>query len=289
MDTEQETTRARRVWQGNEPRGMSDHDERPVVIGLRDVVFRRRGAVILDQVSWTVRAGQRWVVIGPNGAGKTTALRFAGARELPVAGEVTVLGERIGTVDLRVLRQRIGYLSPELLRALRPTMTAIQAVVTGIDATLAHWRQEFDDAQWERAGRRLDAFDCGHLCGHTLDTLSDGERQRVVLARALVAEPELLLLDEPSARLDLLGRERLVETLTKVSGDDDLAAIVIVTHHLEEVPPGFTHALLLAGGRVVAAGTIGATLTDANVSAAFGAPLDVSAHGGRYSARLRGA
>lgn len=277
MDTEQEATD-----------GINDRTS-SAVVDLREVVFRRRGTVILDEVSWTVRRGERWVVIGPNGAGKTTALRFAGARELPVAGEVTVLGDRIGTVDLRVLRQRIGYLSPELVTAIRPTVTALEAVVTGIDATLAHWHQNFGDEHWERARRQLDVFGCGALTDHTMGTLSEGERQRVLLARALVAEPELLLLDEPSARLDLLGRERLVETLTTLSAEGPLEAVVLVTHHLEEVPPGFTHALLLADGRVVAAGPVGTTLTDAHVSAAFGAPLEVSARGGRYGARLRGA
>ena len=256
------------------------------VVEVRHLGFTRSGNIILDDVSWTVRPGERWAILGPNGAGKTTLLRFAGARELPVSGACWVLGDRIGTVDLRTLRTRIGYLSPELAVAIRGRMTVLETVVTGFDATLVRWRQEFTQGQWDEAAERLDALGCGHLGDRTFASLSEGERQRVLLARALVARPELLVLDEPFVRLDLIGRERLVDALAAVTADTRLRAVLMVTHHPEEIPPGFTHALLVSGGRVVAAGPVAATLTDRLVSECFGAPLHVSHRDGRYAARL---
>lgn len=269
---------------GAEPGG---HRPSASVVQARNLGFTRRGTVILDGVTWTVEPGQRWVVVGPNGSGKTTLLRFAGARELPVTGSCHVLGHRIGSVDLRVLRQRIGYLSPEIAVAMAPRMTVLEAVVTGLDATLVRWRQEFSTVQWDAARRQLEAFGCGDLHHRTFATLSEGERQRVLLARALVVEPALLLLDEPSARLDLVGRERLVQALALLEMHGALRAVVMVTHQLEEVPPGFTHALLLSAGRVVAAGPLEEVLIDDHVSTCFDAPLQVDQRDGRYSARLR--
>lgn len=258
------------------------------VLALDSVTLTRSGRAIVGDVSWTVEDGERWVVLGPNGAGKSSLLALASTFELPSRGLVHVLGHRIGRVDVRELRPRIGYASDTLARMLAPEATAQETVVTAKLGALRAWRggpaRVYDDEDHARAAALLEELGVGDLAARTVGQLSQGERQRVQLARTLMAEPELLLLDEPAAGLDLAGRELLVRRLTGLRPGGRLRAVVLVTHHLEEVPPGFTHALLLRAGRVVAAGPLDDVLRDGPVSDCFGLPISVSRRDGRHSA-----
>jgi iron complex transport system ATP-binding protein len=254
---------------------------------LTGVSLRLDGTTVLDDVSWRVRSNERWVVIGANGAGKTSVLRIAALRQHPSAGNVEVLGHRLGRVDVRALRARVAYASPALAAALEPRMTASEVVMTGRHAALAPWWDHYDDADRAAARALLGRFGCGPLADHGFATLSAGERQRVLLARTLVGEPGIVLLDEPTAGLDVGGRERLVADLATVGRDPAAPPVVLVTHHLEEIPPGFTHVLALRGGQVLAAGALDATLTDALCSECFDVAVRVErATDGRYAARL---
>lgn len=254
------------------------------MLSLSGVSFRRDARPILSGIEWTVRPGERWVLLGPNGSGKTTLLRLGSTYELPTRGRVHVLGHRVGGTDLRALRPHVGYVSPALAQQVPVRTTALDAVVTGVDATLRRFRQEYTPDDWRRARDLLVEVGCEHVAGNDFHTLSGGERQRVLLARSRMARPRLLLLDEPSAGLDLGGRELLVAALTRLATDVSVAGVVFVTHHVEEVPPGFTHALLLRDGRCLAAGPIDRVLTADNLSACFGLPVDVERRDGRYLA-----
>jgi iron complex transport system ATP-binding protein len=231
-----------------------------------------------------VQPGERWVIVGPNGAGKTTLLAIAATYLWPTTGSVEVLGDRVGSVDARELRRRIGYVSASLAEVIDETLSALEVVVTARDAALAPWWATFDDADRARAQACLDRMGCGQLAGRAFGTLSSGERQRVQIARTLMGEPEVLLLDEPAAGLDLAAREALVGRLAAMAAGPRPAAIVLVTHHLEEIPPGFRHALLLAEGRVVAGGPLQTSLTGQSLSAAYGVPLRLRRYRDRFSA-----
>ncbi len=257
------------------------------VVQFADVGFVRERRPILTEVTWEVRRGERWIVLGPNGAGKSTLLRLASTYELPSDGRVWVLGRRIGGVDLRAVRPHIGYVSASLARAVAERTTALDAVVTGKDAALRRWRQQYTDEDWERATRLLEELGCGHLVGAWFSTLSEGERQRVQIARSLMGEPQLLLLDEPTAGLDLAGREQLVSALSRLASDFSLRGIVFVTHHVEEIPLGFTHALLLRAGRILEAGPLAKVMTSSRLSACFGLPITLERLEGRYMAVAR--
>jgi iron complex transport system ATP-binding protein len=254
---------------------------------LRGVGVTRDGRDLLDGVDLDVAADDRWVVLGPNGSGKTTLLRIASLALAPTRGLVEVLGARLGTVDVRRLRARIGLASAAVADAVRPTITAEELVVSARSGALEPWWHEAraDDRQLARSW--LDRLDVGHLGDRLFGTLSSGERQRVLVARSLVAGPALLLLDEPTAGLDLGARERLVTGLARLAVDPATPPMVFVTHHVEEIPPGVTSALLLRAGRVVAAGDLAATLTDDALSAVFGLPLRVRHRRGRWSATAR--
>jgi iron complex transport system ATP-binding protein len=238
-------------------------------------------------VDWTVRRGERWAIVGPNGAGKTTLLAIAATYLWPTTGGVEVLGERLGRVDARDLRRRIGYVSASLADRIDERLTALEVVVSARDAALAPWWTTFSEADRDRAFACLERMGCGPLAGRTFGTLSSGERQRVQIARTLMSEPELLLLDEPAAGLDLAVREALVGRLAALAAEPMPAAIVLVTHHLEEIPPGYGHALVLADGRVVAAGPTRAALTSASLSEAYGLALLLRHRAGRFSATAR--
>jgi len=243
------------------------------------------GSRLLHPLDWTVEREERWVLVGPNGAGKTTLLRIAALRQHPSTGTVEVVGETLGRCEVHAVRRRIAYTSAAVVPTLEPRMTAAQVVMTGTHAALAPWWHHYDDGDRARAQGLLERFGCGALADHRLPTLSAGEQQRVLLARALACEPELLLLDEPTAGLDIAGREELVASLTGVATDPTAPPVVMVTHHLEEVAPGFTHALALRAGAVVAAGPIAEVLVDDVLSECYGLPLRVEGDAGRYFAR----
>ncbi len=252
---------------------------------LNDVTVRRSGAPILDAVSLEVKEGERWAVLGPNGAGKSTLVRLLSARMHPSSGSVEIFGERLGRVDVFELRPLIGLASQELADTIPVEETAENVVVTAGYGVVGRWREEYDDLDLDRARTLLAAFGVGDLAQRMFGTLSTGERKRVLAARALMTDPELLLLDEPAAGLDLGGRESLVRTLGRLAKDPATPVTVLVTHHVEEIPPGYTHVALLRDGHVMAAGPIGETLTSQNLTRTFGLPLVVEQRGERFTAR----
>jgi len=256
------------------------------VAELTDVTIRRgQGARLLDGVSLQIDEGERWVVIGPNGAGKTTLLAVLSTGLFPSAGTVSVLGETLGKTDVFGLRPRIGIASPSVGTRIPGHELVRDVVLSAAYAILGRWREPYDDVDVDQANRLLDAWQVGHLATRRFGTLSDGERKRVEIARALMTDPELLLLDEPGAGLDLGGREGLVRSLTDLCLDPSSPTVVLVTHHLEEIPHGVTHALLLSHGRVVAAGPLDETLTGLSLSETYEMPLTLRHDDGRWSAR----
>ena len=255
------------------------------VIALDRVSVIRGGNHLLRGLSWQVELDERWVVLGPNGAGKTTLLNLASARVHPSRGTAHVLGERLGRTDVNELRTRIGLTSAQLAESIPPDERVIDAVVTAAWSVVGRWRESYDPMDETRARTLLNQLGMGLMADRQFGTLSEGERKRVQIARALMTDPELMLLDEPAAGLDLGGREDLVARLAELAEDPDAPALVLVTHHVEEIPPGFTHALLLREGAVVAAGLLGETLTAENLSKTFGMPLVVHRSGDRYTAR----
>jgi iron complex transport system ATP-binding protein len=257
------------------------------VLELADVTIRRGQATLIEEISWTVEEDERWVVLGPNGAGKTTLLQVASAQIHPTSGVVGILGEVLGTVDVFELRPRIGLTSAALAERIPRDERVHDVVVSASYGVIGRWREHYDELDHTRAAQLLTELGAGHLTDRTFGTLSEGERKRVQIARSLMTDPELLLLDEPAAGLDLGGREDLVSTLSVLAMDDLSPATVLVSHHVEEIPPGFTHALLLREGRMVAAGPVEQVLTEEIVSATFGMPLKLGHHDGRWSARRR--
>jgi len=256
-----------------------------VVLDLAGVSVVRDGTPVLDQVDWTVREGERWVVLGPNGAGKTTLLQLAATTLFPTRGTVRVLGERLGAVDVFELRPRIGLSSAALADRIPSGERVLDVVVTASYAVMGRFRERYEAFDEARARRLLARFGVGRLADRRFGTLSEGERKRVQLCRALMPDPELLLLDEPAAGLDLGGREDLVRRLGGLAVDPAAPVLVLVTHHVEEIPPGFTHALLLRRGRVVSAGPVAAALSAATLSETFALPLRLHHDGARWSAR----
>ena len=257
------------------------------VLELAGVTVRRGQATLLDSVDWSVSDDERWVVLGPNGAGKTTLLQVASAQVHPTTGVVGILEEVLGTVDVFELRPRIGLTSAALAERIPRGERVRDVVVSASYGVVGRWREEYDELDHDRAASLLVEVGVAHLADRTFGTLSEGERKRVQVARALMTDPELLLLDEPAAGLDLGGREDLVSTLSVLALDPDSPATVLVSHHVEEIPPGFTHALLLRSGAVVASGPIPEVITEEHLSATFGLPLSLSHEDDRFSARRR--
>lgn len=243
------------------------------------------GTVVLDGVDWEVVTGQRWVVLGPNGSGKTSLALVASAWQQPSTGTVEVLGHRLGRVDVRRLRQRVALATPALARLLRPDLRAVDAVLTGARAALAPWWHTYGDDEREQARTLLADAGLAAAADRPVGALSEGERQQVLLARALMQAPDLVVLDEPAAALDLGARERLLARLAALAADPRTPPIVMVTHRVEEIPAAFTHALLLRGGRVAASGPVADVVAAGPLSACFGLALDVGHEGGRYTAR----
>lgn len=254
----------------------------PAALSLRDVTLVREGRAILDSVTWTVGASERWVVLGRNGCGKSTLMKIASLYLHPSSGEVDVLGETLGRTDVRSLRKRIGVASSGMADQLRSDLIAADVVMTAKNAALETWWHTYDDADRQRARDCLERMEIGRLADRSFATLSSGEKQRVLLARTLMPEPGLLLLDEPTAGLDLAGREDLVRTLGVLAAGVDTPATVLVTHHVEEIPEGFTHVLMLSEGRVLSAGTLDDVLTEANLSQCFEMPLGLERRHGRW-------
>jgi iron complex transport system ATP-binding protein len=268
------------------PRGTAS-DVTDVVVRMADVAVRRGDTTLLSGVDWTVELDERWVVLGPNGAGKTTLLRLAAADLHPTSGTVEILGQRLGRVDVFELRTRIGLSSAALGLRVPADETVRDVVISAGYAVVGRWRERYDPMDAARADELLGALGMRGLGGRRYGTLSEGERKRALIARALMTDPELLLLDEPAAGLDLGGREDLVARLSTLANDAGAPASVLVTHHVEEIPPGYSHGLLLRGGRVVAAGLLDDVLTQENLSSTFGLPLAVQRRRGRYTAWLR--
>jgi iron complex transport system ATP-binding protein len=256
-----------------------------LVIDVAGASVVRGGKFLVRDISWRVELDERWVVLGPNGAGKTTLLNIASARLHPTSGTVHILGERLGRVDVTELRTRIGLSTVSLHDRIPTHETVLDVVVTASYAVVGRFRERYESSDERRARSLLTQLGAGSLLDRAYGTLSEGERKRVQIARALMTDPELLLLDEPAAGLDLGGREDLVRRLTVLAEDPDAPAMVVVTHHVEEIPAGFTHALLLRDGGIVAQGLLRQTITSENLSQAFGLPLQVTYADGRFGAR----
>ena len=257
------------------------------VVRLVGVAVVRDGVALLDDITWSVGQGERWALLGPNGSGKTTLLRVVGAGLWPTRGAVEILGERLGRVDMRELRKRITVVSASVARTLRPAQPALDVVLTGRHAALETWWHEYTDDDRSRASALLTEAGFGGdlFAQRAFGLLSEGERQQVLLARALMGNSELILMDEPAAGLDLGAREGLLARLAALAADSGVPPMILVTHHLEEIPPGVTHAALLRRGRLLVAGPVDDVLTDGSVSDAFGVSVVVEHRDGRWAAR----
>jgi iron complex transport system ATP-binding protein len=254
-------------------------------LALNGVTVRREGVPVLRGIDWRVEVGDRWILLGPNGSGKTTLLQVAAARLWPTAGTVEVMGSRLGEVDVRTLRPRVALVSGAVTRQLRADLPARDVVVSGRHGALETWWNRYTAQDWEKADALLVGGGVGELGDRPFGVISEGERQQVLLARALMGDPELLLLDEPFAGLDLGARERLLVQLSGLAADPANPPIVLVTHHCEEIPLGFTHGGLVCGGALLASGPLPEVVTSARVSQCFGVPVAVGCIDGRWWSR----
>ncbi|HET6361029.1 MAG TPA: ATP-binding cassette domain-containing protein [Gemmatimonadota bacterium] len=267
--------------------GTEDRTASPAAVELRQASVRIEGRNVLGPVDLRVRRGERWVLLGPNGGGKTTLLALAGARRQPSSGRVEVLGAALGRADVRAIHPRISHTSHVLAERMAPGLPVRTVVLTGKRAALSPWFQEFDEEDERRAVTLLDRVGCAHLAARRFDTCSQGERQRVLLARALYPDPELLILDEPASGLDLPAREMLIEALEAVLAEPSAPTTILATHHLEEIPPSSSHAALLRDGLLVGSGAIEGVLTRGSLEACFGIAVDVGRRGARWWAVAR--
>ncbi|AYG83728.1 putative ABC transporter ATP-binding protein YlmA [Streptomyces hundungensis] len=254
------------------------------VLELVDVSVVRDGRALVDDVSWSVKEGERWVILGPNGAGKTTLLNIASSYLFPSTGSARILGEQLGKVDVFELRPRIGMAGVAMADKLPKRQTVLETVLTAAYGMTATWQEQYDAVDEDRARAFLDRLGMTDFLDRKFGTLSEGERKRTLIARAMMTDPELLLLDEPAAGLDLGGREDLVRRLGRLARDPYAPSMVMVTHHVEEIAPGFTHVLMIRQGKVLAAGPMETELTSRNLSLCFGLPLLVEHRGDRYTA-----
>lgn len=255
------------------------------VLDFSNVSVVRGGTRILDQVNWAVQPEERWVILGPNGAGKTTLLQIAAAAMHPTSGVATLLGERLGKSDVFDIKPRIGLASSAMAKRIPADEVVLDVVLTAAYAVTGRWNEVYEEVDVNRARRVLGEWKLSAFEDRRFGTLSDGEQKRVQIARAVMADPEVLLLDEPAASLDLGSREELLQLLGGFASSTESPAMVMVTHHVEEIPPGFTHVLLLADGAVTAAGPISDVLTGENLTTTFGLPIELTSAGGRFAAR----
>jgi iron complex transport system ATP-binding protein len=255
------------------------------VLQLTDVSVVRDGITILDRLTWTVDSSERWVILGPNGAGKTTLLQVAAALMHPSSGKAQILDDTLGRVDVFELRPRIGFASSAMAKRIPASETVLNVVMTAAWSVTGRWNENYEDIDVRRAERVLAEWKLDALAERRFGLLSDGEQKRVQIARAVMTDPELLLLDEPAASLDLGAREELLQLLGGYASADEAPGIVMVTHHVEEIPPGFTHALLLKDGGIFAAGPINEVITAEKLSGAFDVELEVTETNGRFAAR----
>ena len=252
---------------------------------FQSVGFSRGDRMILSDIDLSISRGERWLVLGGNGSGKSTLLRMMALREHPSFGEIDILGERLGRMDVRAMRKQIGFAAQGLTDQLRPDLRAIDVVVTAIHAALEPWWHTYTETDFAQARGQLERLEIGDLAEQPFGTLSSGERQRVLLARTLMNNPKLIVLDEPFAGLDLVAREDLISALMTLNRDEHIGAIVLVTHHLEEVPPGMTHLLCLREGRPIFSGPLALGLNSKVVSETFGIAIEVaSIESGRLQA-----
>jgi len=258
-----------------------------LTINFQNVSVLRDGKSVLSSIDWQVFDDQRWVIVGPNGAGKTTLLRVAAAQLQPTTGSATILGETLGEVNVFDLRTRVGFASSALVSRIPNSETVLNAVMTASYAITGRWKETYEDIDERRARRVLGEWNLDNLADRAFGTLSDGEQKRVQLARAVMTDPELLLLDEPVASLDLGAREQTVSLLGEYASSPHAPSMIMVTHHLEEIPKGFSHALLLNDGQIVAQGEIGKVITSEALTETFGFELEVSHADGRFQVRAK--
>lgn len=257
-----------------------------ISLDLQNVVVTRDGKDVLKNVSWRVEDNQRWVVLGPNGAGKTTLLKVAAAQIQPSSGSAEILGQTLGATNVFDLRTRVGFASSALAARIPNSESVLNAVLTASYAVTGRWKEHYEEIDERRAKRVLAEWDLDHLAERAFGTLSDGEQKRVQLARAVMTDPEILLLDEPVASLDLGAREQTVSLLGAYASTPDAPSMIMVTHHLEEIPAGFTHALLISNGELVGQGPIDEVFAGDLISQTYGLSLSVTRDGGRYSVRV---
>lgn len=257
------------------------------VLDLNNITLIRDKKPVLNNVDWQVESNQRWVIIGPNGAGKTSLLRVAAAQIHPTSGTAVVLNEKLGEINVFELRTRIGFASSAQAAHIPNSETVLNAVMTASYAITGRWNEQYDDIDERRARRVLNEWGLSNFADRAFGTLSDGERKRTQIARSVMPDPEMLLLDEPVASLDLAAREQTIRIIGEYASSPYAPAMIMVTHHLEEIPAGFTHALILVDGQVYAAGDIHSTLTTDKVSEAFGVPIEVSFVNGRFQAHTK--
>lgn len=256
-----------------------------LILDMRGVSLRRGGNEILHELDWQVELDERWVILGPNGAGKTSLIRLASAQLFPTTGTVDIIGERLGSSDVRDIRTAVGMSSSALAHRIPEDEVVSDIVISAGYDVMGRWREAYDEMDYEQAVNTLEVVGAYHLADRTWGTLSEGERKRTLIARALMTDPELLLLDEPGAGLDLGGREDLIELLSQIAMDPDSPATVLVTHHVEEIPPGFTHGMLLDEGHIVAQGLLTDIMTSENLTKAYHQPIEVKQEDGRWFAR----
>lgn len=258
------------------------------VLDFNNVSLARNSRSLISNIDWQVESNQRWVIIGPNGAGKTSLLRIAAAQLQPTSGRAQILGQTLGEINVFELRPHIGFASSSLASHIPNSETVLNAVMTASYGITGRWNEKYDAVDERRALRVLNEWGLADFADRAFGTLSDGERKRTQIARAVMPDPELLLLDEPVASLDLAAREQTISIIGAYASEPAAPAIIMVTHHLEEIPAGFTHALILRDGGVFAAGEIESTLTSEKLSEAFGLGLTVSREAGRFQARFHG-